>query len=64
MILALWIGAEGANPAKMHLNFLRTVFIGGCLFKVLRESGSKGDPAGLMLEEAPGVPGAEINRQV
>jgi hypothetical protein len=42
----LLIVAEGANPAKMHPHFLRAVFIRGCLFNVLRECGSKGDPAG------------------
>ncbi len=52
----LLIGAEVANPAKMHSHFLRAVCFQRCLFKVLRECGSKGDPAGLMLEEALGPP--------
>jgi hypothetical protein len=36
--------------------FPRAVCFQRCLFKVLRECGSMGDPAGLMLEEAPGPP--------
>ncbi len=33
----LLIGAEGANPSKMHSHFLRAVFIRGCSFNVQRE---------------------------
>ncbi|QED47360.1 hypothetical protein FSZ17_08930 [Cytobacillus dafuensis] len=41
----------------MHSHFLRAVFIRGRLFHVLRESESKGDPAGALFdEEASGPP--------
>jgi hypothetical protein len=40
----------------MLSHFLRAVSIRGSLFNVLREKQVKGDPAGLMLEEAPDRP--------
>jgi hypothetical protein len=50
------IGADGARLLENAIAFSSCGEYSGSLFKVLREKQVKGDPAGLMLEEAPDRP--------